>query len=194
MATLEHELTGQAIAPASDPHVFAAATGRRAGVLRVVGLAAGVLALAWLAALALSLLGAGSLPGLLPEAAHGVLSQRHESPPSGRPTPAPAPARQQQLVRPAARVVRSAAATTATAEKASASHSHAVVTAPVTPAPAAPTPAQGSRGQGWARRGWSAPPGQTHRSQPPAAHGKKQTDGTKTPPGQSASHAPPKKG
>jgi hypothetical protein len=185
MATLEHEQlgAGQAIAPTRESHVFAAATGRRAGVLRALGIAAGVLALAWLAALALSLLGAGSLPGLLPEAVHRGLPQRHQSPSAGR--TAPARVRQRLLARPAARAVHPA---TAAASKAS-SHSSSVVTAPVTPAPAA----SASRRQGWVRRGWSAPPGQMRRSQPPAPQGKKQTDGTKTPPGQSDSHVPPKK-
>jgi len=184
MATLEHR--GRAIAPVSDPHVFAAATGRRAGVLRAAGIAAGVLALAWLAALALSLLGAGSLPGLLPGAAHRVLQQRHQSPSAGR--PAQAPVRQQQFDRPAARAAHPATATASNASDSS--HNASVAIAPVTSAP----PALASRGQGWTRRGWSAPPGQTRRTQPPASRGKKQADATTTPPGQSDSHVAPKKG
>jgi hypothetical protein len=190
MATFEHEQlrTGQAFAPTRDAHVFAAATGRRAGLLRAVGIAAGVLSLAWLAALALSLLGAGSLPGLLPGAADHVLPQRHQSPSAGRTVAALV--RQRLLARPGARAAHPA--TAAVSKGSLSSHSASVVTAPVTTAPAAPTPT--SQGQGWVRRGWSAPPGRTRRSQPQAAHGKQQTDGTKPTPGQSGSHVPPEKG
>jgi hypothetical protein len=188
MATVEYgsRTTRRPIAPAGDPHVFAAATGRRAGVLRAVGIVAGVLALAWLAALALSLLGAGTLPGLLPGAAHRVDQQRHRSPPSVR--PATVPVRQRELARPVTRVSRPA---TATASHASSSHSATVVSVPVTPAPAAAPPqAPPSRGQGWTRRGRSAPPGQTRAG---TGNGRKLADPT-TPPGQSGSHVPPKKG
>ena len=168
-----------------DPHVFAAATGRRAGVLRAVGIIAGVLALAWLAALALSLLGAGTLPGLLPGAAHRGVPRRLQSPAAVR--KAPAPVTQEKPVRPVARTTHPA---TAAASNVSSSHSAPVVTAPVTPAPAAAPQAPPSREQGWARRSCSAPPGQTRRG---TGNGKKQAD-PKTPPAQSGSHVPPKKG
>jgi hypothetical protein len=185
MATVEYgnRTTREPISPARDPHVFAAATGRRAGVLRAVGIVAGVLALAWLAALALSLLGAGTLPGLLPGAAHRGLPHRLQSPAAAR--KAPVPVRQNELARPVDRTARPA---TATASNVSSSPGASVVTTPVTPAPAAPQ-APPSRGQGWVRRGWSAPPGQTRKG---TGSGKK-ADPT-MPPGQSGSNVPPKKG
>jgi hypothetical protein len=188
MATVEYgnRTTRRPIAPAGDPHVFAAATGRRAGVLRAVGIAAGVLALAWLAALALSLLGAGTLPGLLPGAAHRGLPHRLQSPATVRKVPVPV--RQEKLARP---VIRASRPATATASSASSSHSAPVATASGTPPPAAaPLQAPPSRGQGWTRRGWGAPPGQTRKG---TGNGRKQADPT-TPPGQSDSHVPPKKG
>jgi uncharacterized protein (DUF58 family) len=180
MATVEY---GNRTAP--DPHVFAAATGRRAGVLRAVGIVAGVLALAWLAALALSLLGAGTLPGLLPGAAHRGLPHRLQSPAAARKVPVPV--RPKELARP---VARTAPPATATAANASYSHAGSVVTAPAAPAPAAAPQAPPSRGQGWAHRGWSAPPGQTRKG---TGNGRKQADPA-TPPGQSGSDVPPKKG
>jgi len=187
MATVEYGngTTRGPIERAGDPHVFAAASGRRAGVLRAVGIVAGVLALAWLAALALSLLGAATLPGLLPGASHPVLSERHKAPPAGRPTQVPI--RHTEPVRTIAWTSRNA---TATASNVSSSHSAPRVTAAVTPAPAAAPQAPTSRGQGWAQRGLSAPPGQTRKG---TGNGRKQPDPT-TPPGHSGSHVPPKKG
>src|SRR5437660_10619550 len=100
MATVEYGngTTRGPIERAGDPHVFAAATGRRAGVLRAVGIVAGVLALAWLAALALSLLGARTLPGLLPGAAHRRLPHRLQPPAKARKVPVPV--RPEELARP----------------------------------------------------------------------------------------------
>ena len=194
MGTLQHErlLTGRVTAPARDPHVFAATNGRRAGVLRTVGIAAGLLALAWLAALALALAGAGSLPGLLPRAAAGSAqhgsSQRLQ--PQSQHRGVQAPVRRQVLAAPVARTTRTERRH---ARSAVVSRARPAQAARVTPATAPPA-AQASRGQGWARRGWTAPPGQTRQDQAPAGHGngKQQAGGTTTPPGQSGSHSPNK--
>src|SRR5438046_7851757 len=109
MATVEYGngTTRGPIERAGDAHVFAAASGRRAGVLRAAGIVAGVLALAWLAALALSLLGAGALPGLLPRAAHHAPSHRLQSPAAPRTVPVPV---RQKLARPLVRTARPATA------------------------------------------------------------------------------------
>ncbi len=153
MATLEHEqvLCGRAA------HVFAAATGRRARVLRMTGIAAGVLAVGWLAALGLALFGAGAFPGALP----GIKTHGPASAPSHpvRSTP----------VRGAARVPGFPAAGASSGIRRAPPARTTAVSArrPVAPvaaaAPAAPAQASAPSGQGWARRGWTAPPGQTRR-------------------------------
>jgi hypothetical protein len=202
MAALERTIrVGQAIGPASERHVFAAATARRARVLWALGIGAGVLALAWLVALGLAVLGAGTLPGVLPadaaRPAHRAPAHRapaHRAPAQqftyskGR-RPAQVPARPQhpapQATRPGKRAPSTAAASSTPA-------------AFVAPAPVATPQAPASRGQGWARSGWNAPPGRARRTQPPPGKGaglsKRQADTstTTTAPGQSGSHSPKK--
>jgi hypothetical protein len=190
MAAIERTLP--AIRPATDRHVFAAATARRARILWTVGIGAGLLALAWLVALALALLGAGTLPGVLPaDVAHrGHHAQSNRTPahqpqsPTSR-APEQASARPQE---PAARATRSASANSVRSTAPAASTPAPAVAA--TPVVTPQTPV--SRGQGWARRGWTEPPG--HARKPPPVKDKHQADGSTrtTAPGQSGSHSPKK--
>ena len=208
MATLEHEhtLVGPAAARPADPHVFVSATGRRARLLRTVGIGAGVAALAWLAALAFALLGVGRLPGLIPgtktlrpdpaavrtpRAHAAVASPQREMPAAAqalraRRAMATTPPARTALATPPARtaVATTPRATGRVPTKAAAAPATVLVT-PMAPA-TAPT-------KGWAKRGWTTPPGQvTPARQTPRGNGNGR-DGapgqSTTPPSASASHA-----
>jgi hypothetical protein len=196
MAAFEHEqpfLEGRPAA-ACDPHVFAAPTRRRARALQLGALCAAVLSLAWIAALALALLGADALPGVLPAA---------KASPDPRPAPigrlergaARSVSRAAPSHRSAAsrREIQAAAAHARTAQAtARASATVASPAAPVAP-PAAPAAPPAAPRQGWARRGWTAPPGHVKPDRAPL----RGDDGgssvaanvSGTTPGQSGSHA-----
>lgn len=196
MATLEHEqplLSGPQRAT-SDRHVFAAATGRRAGALRLAGICVATLSLVWLGALAIALLGAGPGPGILPAATALSVAPRAAAPHVRAPRAAPARVLRRawgalRSVTPAApeRVLRTAVAVAQAPTPVRAVSARA----PVTP-PAAP-PAPAAAGQGWTRHGWTAPPGRVKHDQPPSrragGHSGDAADSTRIPGGQSGAHA-----
>jgi len=196
MATLEHEqplLRGPQRA-AADRHVFAAATGRRAYALRLAGICVATLSLVWLGALAIALLGAGALPGVLPAAKARSVAPRAAAPRVWAPRAAPARVLRrdwgaQRSVRPA--VPGSGLRTAVAVAVAPARVRVASARAPVTP-PAAP-PAPAAAGQGWARHGWTAPPGRVkHDEAPPrgaGGHSGDAVDSPRTSGGQSGAHA-----
>jgi hypothetical protein len=203
MATLEHEqLLGGRAASVGDAHVFAAATGRRAWMLRLAGVVAGVLALGWLAALGLALLGALAFPGALPGAKAGgsapdsVPSDPLRVVPAQQAPGSPAAAfpRGEGLARPVAPTTLSDARTAVTRVVST----RRPVTPLATTAPAVPAPVEAPAAprQSSGRRGRTAPPGQTRRDQPRPrrAFGSGDTPAvtSTTPPGQAGSRAPNK--
>jgi hypothetical protein len=179
---------------AGDRYVFAAATGRRAHALRLAGICVATLSLAWLGALAIALLGAGAVPGVLPAAKAGSVAPRAAAPRVRAPRAAPAPVLRrawgaQRRVTPAApgRGLRTAVAVA----QAPARGRVVSARAPVTPPAARPAPAMA--GQGWARHGWTVPPGRVkHDQAPPRAagdHSGDAADTTRTSGGPSGTHA-----
>jgi hypothetical protein len=196
MAAFEHEqpLLGGRPAAARDPHVFAAATRRRARALQLGALCAAVLSLAWIAALTVALLGADALPGALPAA---------KASPAPPPAPIGAPERAAARSVPRAasghrspesrREIHAAAVPAAPAQAtAQASTTVASPAAPVAP-PAAPAAPPVAPRQGWARRGWTAPPGHVKpdRAPPRGGDGGSSAAGdvSGTTPDQSGSHS-----
>ncbi len=189
MTTLEHEqpLVTARWAAASDPHVFAAATVRRARALRLTGICAGMLSLAWLGALAVALLGAGAVPGALP------VAKARGSAPRSAPTPVLRHAQARRVDAGARRITPAASRRTQTTDPA-ASPTQAASDVPATVAPphaavALPVArsAPAASRQGWARRGWTAPPGRVKREAAPRRSGGKSGDAGATAPGQSGS-------
>jgi hypothetical protein len=194
MATLEHEqplLTAPQRA-ARDRHVFAAATGRRAHALRVVGICVATLSLVWLGALAIALLGASAVPGVLPAAKARSVPSRAAAPRVRAHRAAPTHAL--RLALGAQRNVTPAAPgrglpTAVAVAKAPARVGVVSARAPVTPR--ATPPASAAAGQGWARHGWTAPPGRVKHDQAPprgAGHSGDAVDSTRTSGGQSGAH------
>jgi hypothetical protein len=195
MATLEHEqsLLTSPLGAAGDRHVFAAATRRRARALRLAGICVATLSLVWLGALALALLGAGALPGVLPAAKAGSAAPRVAAP------------REPALSAAQARVLRRAwgaqrSVTPAASERgfrtvvavAQAPARVRVVSAGARFTPPAAPPAPAAAGQGWARHGWTAPPGRVkHDQAPPRGAGGHSgaAASTRIPGGQSGAHA-----
>ena len=195
MATLEHEqplLTGPRRA-AGDRHVFAAATVRRTRAVRLAGICTATLSLMWLGALAIALLGAGAVPGVLPSAKARSVAHRAAAPRA--PAPRAAPARVLRRAWRAQRGVTPAAPGHGLRTAMGMAHAPVplrVVSArtPVTPPAASAGPA--AAGQGWARHGWTAPPGRMKHNKPPrGADGQSgdAADSIRTPAGQSRAHA-----
>ena len=195
MATLDHEQplpTGPQRA-AGDRHVFAAATVRRAHALRLAGICVATLSVVWLGALAIALLGASAVPGVLPAAKARDVAPRAAAPRVRAPRAAPARVLRrawgaQRSVTPVApgRELRTAVAVA----QAPARVRVVSARAPVTPPAAPPAPVAG---QGWARHGWTAPPGRVKHDQAPprgaGGHSGDALESTRTSGGQSGAHA-----
>jgi hypothetical protein len=194
MAAFEQEQPLLGDPAARDPHVFAAATERRARALRLAGLCVAMLSLAWIAALAFALLGAGAFPDALTAAT---------AQPAPGPTVPRIPAKAHAPSTPSAALRRVARApgrevgtgTAAVVQAGSTSRASATVAAPRAPAtPAVPPPAPpAAPRQGWAKRGWTAPPGRVKPARAPArgtaGSAGVADDPSGTAPGQSGSHA-----